>query len=723
MTSGLATKGAASMARIPYVGSTPRASATRVSALLERSVVVCCLAALAVHFYSTAGRFLDQDEIYFFHVAHAVSRGVPLYSGLEPYYPPLLFYLGAALFAVCPDLYAGLLAARLLVITCSLVGFWFVFDIFRRLRLTPFIVLATFVIPFLTQFDLKLMEFRADNLICPIIAAQAWLLFRLNEGTSRLARSLLAVVMLALVAVHLSQKAVPIEAALIVVLTVTQFALLRSRLRRHSVAIATGVLILGGLAAWSAAYRLFVQRTYVDTLQMMAVYPSNDGAEFLLTCLERNLGFWLLSALGVVMIAEGLSGHWRRYLLPLSLLAAAGVLLYASSFPYLHYQLYLVWAALLALPFAVRAAGDLLEGGTTAAFAVCAIAVLSSLRTFQPFAFPHQSLPDYARTVDRAQRAIGSEAVGFVGGTLISASSVWPQDPINGYKYHRDYVLEQRWRMRDLLQQTDAKFVFDPRALISQQALPADRLFIGQHYRETASLPLLIASQWQWMPAGRSSFPIEMGGRYRARVFGDGAGATRIDGIAAGGGAIVQLDRGAHRLDATTPGVMLMEFASPAIASVDWQDAAAAQTAAYKEVDADFSAAFRLLGVLRLAEGDGEVFHFFWQKTGTVDAELLAFHHFRDGAGNFLRAENIDPGAAWYSLRELPVGHRFAYRVRVPRRLGARTLDVGLYHRDDIGERLLCGGNTYVTIDLTRASADDGREAKSAAPASASAAP
>src|SRR6185295_17680489 len=111
-------------------------------------------------------------------------------------------------------------------------------------------------------------------------------------------------------------------------------------------------------------------------------------------------------------------------------------------------------AALLALPFAARVAGDLLPGGTAAALALCTIAALSSLRTVQPFAFPHQPLQAYARTVEDARRAIGSEPVGFVGGTLISASSVWPQDPIDGYKFHRDYVVEQRWRMSDLLRRS-----------------------------------------------------------------------------------------------------------------------------------------------------------------------------------------------------------------------------------------------------------------------------
>ena len=668
--------------------------------LVERAVLAFCLTAIGFHFYPMAGRFLDQDELYFFHVSHAVSQGVPLYSGLDPYYPPLLFYIGAVFFTLFHDLYLSLLAARILGITCGLIGFFFVFDIFRRLRLTYFIVPVAFVIPFLTQFDLKLTEFRADNFICPMIAAQAWLVFRVNEGTARLDRTLLAVVFVGLVAVHLSQKAVPIEGALLIVLLTTQLSGVRGLVHRHSPAVSLGALVFTGVVAWSAGYRLFVQRTYVDTLRMMSIYPPEEGARFLLTCLQRNLGFWLLAVLSTFVIAEGLPAHPRRNLLPLMLLAGACVLVYASSFPYLHYQLYLAWAALLALPFAVAVARDLFPGGMVAAFALCSIAALSSLRTFQTFEFPHQPLREYASMVERAQHEIGPEAVGFVGGTLISSSSIWPQDPINGYKYYRDYVVERRWRMSRLLRQTGAKLVFDPRALVREQAVKTDRVFIGLNYRDTPGLPLLIASRWYWFDAGQSSLAVEMSGPYRTWVFGDGAGTTSIDGVNAGGGATLQLDAGTHRVEATAPGVMLAEFASPTVRSSESQDIGTAKRTAFAPVDADFSGDFRLLGVLRLEEDDADVFHVFWQKTANVEEELLAFHHFRDGGGNFIHGENVDPGAGWYSLRDLGSGQVFSYRFRVAKGLNARSLDIGLYHRNDIARRIPRGHETYFRVDL-----------------------
>jgi hypothetical protein len=126
-------------------------------------------------------------------------------------------------------------------------------------------------------------------------------------------------------------------------------------------------------------------------------------------------------------------------------------------------------------------------------------------------------------------------------------------------------------------------------------------------------------------------------------------------------------------------------------------------------VDADFSGDFRLLGILRFEEDDGDIFHVFWEKTDNVDVELRAFHHFRDAGGNFIHGENVDPGAPWYSLRELPRGEIFSYRFRVAKGLDARSLDVGLYHRDEIGQRVLCDRNTYVRVDLANPSRVGGR--------------
>ena len=687
--------------RAPRVEPYGAARAVLCTPLIEGAVASLCLAALGLHFYRTAGRFLDQDEIYFFHVSHAVARGVPLYDDLQPYYPPVLFHLGAALFTLFGDLYAGLLGARILVITCGLIGFFFVFDIYRRLRLTSLIVPVAFVIPLLTQFDLKLMEFRADNLVCPIIAAQAWCIFLLNEGTARPDRTLSAVLWLGLLSLHLSQKAVPSEGALVIVLIVTQYSTMFAFVRRHWIALSMGALAVAGALAWWAAYRLFVERAYVDAVPLMAIYQLGDGRQFLLACLERNLGFWLLAALSALAIAEGLPTHPRRNLLPLMLLIAAAVLVYASSFPYLHYQLYLAWAALLALPFAARVIGDLFDNGTVAALVLCGVAAGSSWWTSQRFAFPHEPLEEYAHTVERARRAVGSEAVGFVGGTLISASSVWPQDPINGYRYHRDYVVEQRWRMSDRLQATAAKFVFDPRALIREQAAAADRVFIGLNYRSVPELPLLMASAWHWFGAGRSSFAVDIGGPYRTWVFG-GGGTTRIDGATVGGGATLQLDVGVHTVETAAPGVVLLEFASPSLESVEVQEITGARGAEFEAVDTNFSDEFRLLGVLRLEEDTGDVFHVFWKKTADADAELLAFHHFRDGAGNFVAGENVDPGAGWYRLRELQPGQAFSYRFRVAKGLKARRLDIGLYQRDDIARRILCGREGYFTVGLTQ---------------------
>jgi len=668
--------------------------------LIERAVLPFCVAALALYFYPTAGRFLDQDEMYFFHLSHAVARGMS-YRGLGPYYPPGLFLLGAVIFTLVHDLYAGLLAARLLVITCGLIGFFFVFDIYRRLRLTHLILPAALLIPFLTQFDLKLVEFRADNFVCPIIAVQAWCLFRLNEGAARPDRTLLAVLGLALLSLHLSQKAVPSEGALFVVLIATQFSAVRGFVRRYWIALAASTLALAGAVAWSPTYRLFVERAYVDPFHLMAIYSPSASTPFLLSCLERNLGFWLLTALAALVLVEGLPTHPRRNLLPLMLLVAAAVLVHASSFPYLHYQVYLAWAALLALPFAARVMGDLFDHGAVTALALCTLVALVTWRTSPAFEFPHQPLADYARTVERARRAIGSEAVGFVGGALISSNSAWPQDPINGYKYNRDYVVEQRWRMSDLLRQTAAKYVFDPRALIQEQATPADRVFIGLNYRDVPAQPLLIASAWHWFDAGHSSFTVDIGGPYRTWVFGGDAGTLRIDGAPAGGGAVLPLDAGVHAVDARAPTAMLTEFAAAGVGSLDAQEIVGSTAAAFAPVDASFSDAFRLLGVLRLREGDGDVFHVFWQKTGGVDADLLAFHHFRDDAGNFVGGENVDPGGDWYSLRELQPGQVFSYRFRAAPSPTARRLEIGLYHRADGARRIPCGAVQSFSMDLS----------------------
>jgi hypothetical protein len=91
----------------------------------------------------------------------------------------------------------------------------------------------------------------------------------------------------------------------------------------------------------------------------------------------------------------------------------------------------------------------------------------------------------------------------------------------------------------------------------------------------------------------------------------------------------------------------------------------------------------------------------FWQKTGSSDADLLAFHHFRDAAGNFVHGENVDPGDGWYSLRELGSGQYFSYEFKVPQSLRVGRLDVGLYYRSEIASRIPCGKQTFYSIELS----------------------
>ncbi len=693
---------------------TPIASSPFVSSVwVERGLIFICLVAIAARFYPTAGRFIDKDELYFFYLSHAVSRGGQLYSGLKTYYAPGSFYIGAAVFTLFRDLYAGLLAARIFVITLGLLGFLLVFDIFRRLRLTWFILPVTFFVLFLTQFDLKLMEFRPDNIVLPVVvASNSGCFFQLNnEGTTRQDLKLLAIVLLGLLSVHVGQKAMFAEAAISMALAITQSAALAALLRRRWFVLSLSILLVAATAAWSSSYRRFVFEAYIDPLDLMRLDNKlvvSGRLAFMWGCLNRNVSFWFLTALAVIFLVRGLSLNPRRYLAPLLLLLAASALLYSSPFPYLQYQLYLTWAALLALPFAVRVACDLFSGAAPAVFTVCVLAAFSSLFTCEFFRFRYQSLHEYAIMIDGARRAIGKEPVAFAGGTLISANSVFPQDCFDGpqsggdgIRFYRDYVVERRWNMRDLLRQTGAKFVFDTYWPLQSQALKDDRTFIALNYRACPASPLLIASGWQWLDPGRPTFKADIGGEFRTWTFSTGTAPILVDGSPTGGGAKLKLERGKHQLQTAAPGVLFTEFASPAIRSSDYDDVANAEGYAFKPIDADFSHDFRLLGLLRLKEKGADVYRLFWQETGSSDADLLAFHHFRDAAGNFVHGENVDPGDGWYSLRELGPGQYFSYEFKVPHSLRADRLDIGLYYRSNIASRIACGAQTFHTVDLS----------------------
>ena len=642
-----------------------------------------------------------MDEQFYFYVTSAVSHGIGMYADLHVAYPPVLFYIGAIFFRIFPDLYRAMLASRIFITALSLLGFYLIFDMFRKLKLSWFIIPAAMFAFYSMQLDLTAVKFRPDNLLYFILVLQCYLTFRLGADNKNSAAKISLIFFLFLLSFHVVQKAVFIEPLLMAGFLLAHFEKIKSFFRQYGKAsiISAAAMILA--AVFSGGYHRFFYQSYVFVPVFLSGLPHfavRSSMEFLIQYARHNAAFWLTGIVSFVAITANIRKD-RNALIPGTFMAGTFLYLFVSIFtlaPYLQYQLYCVWAILFSLPYLTDICRNAFPKKMFIVFLIAFLLALSGYFTYGHYWWPTTPIKIYADEIDRIRVVIGKEEIASLGAATINIPNAMPLDQQPGYrKEYRNF--------RDNLVKKAVPFIFIDQKEVFQQMLsinPEDGHFISANYQECREFPgaLMMASKWAYADKGNTNFQVAIRGNYKLLLLSKPGTDVRLDDRKLKNVQIMYLGAGDHIIKATQPAVILMDHYSDKVSSDGMHDLSRSNYDLFP-LDEVFSDKLELLGVLRYKSSGKYSCRFFWKALSNVDG-LKAFHHFRGSSDNFIFGLNIDPSDNWYKINVLKPGEIFSYGLIYDMDRNIRSMDIGWFNERDWSKRIPYGTGTFFKLYL-----------------------
>jgi len=668
----------------------------------ENIILIICLLFLVVRFYPTAGRFLDPDEEFYFGATSFLSNGAGLYTDLKFYYPPVLWYIGSIFFKIFSNLYYSMLAIRIFMITLSLVGFYLIFDIFKKMKLFWFIIPTTIFILYSMQFDLKLMEYRSDNALLFILILQAYLIFLFSYKKSFSPFKIILITLLGILTFHINHKAIFIEPLVMFVFLFRNFSQVKRFVVKYRITLLFIVLLGVIYLIFSNDYHRFFNQCYIRAancyVRLPDLFPEFSSAnklEFITRSAKYNITFWPFGLTSFI----GLLWHCRKdkkYLLPIALFLGAVALLCASIVPFFQYQLFLVWAILFSMPYFIGICCRVFPEKKRLIFLIIFFLSLTQIFTFKHYAFPSKSLKAYAQDIDDVQQVVGDSGLISMNGSSITVKSDLPFcDNSQQFRCYKEYC--QSENVENVLKNKATKFVFfDQRESIKSELTNKDGYFIKSNYQKCRDLPLMISSKWIYLEPGRQIANSPIQGEYRVFLFTEKGNKVFIDGKELTDSQILKFQDG-YVLETKKPAVLLIEYNTDKISS-ESLNSLDKNSLIFIPLNQVFADKFKLLGLIYYQKENRLFYRFFWKSLTNIDNDLMVFHHFTDESGNYITVVNIDPTDGWYDVKSLDKNEIITYDFSVDCNEQYEFINVGWYFEEDWDRRLEYNNSTFFQI-------------------------
>jgi len=672
----------------------------------ENIILFICILILAVHFYPTAGRFLDLDEEFFFSATSAFSEGAGLYTDLNFYYPPISLYIGAIFFKIFPNLYQTMLAIRIFIITLSLIGFYLIFDMFKKMKLSWFIIPITIFIFFSMQFDLKLMEYRADNILFFVIVLQGYFIFLLSCDRARnIKRFFLSeikialVILLCFIAFHINQKALLIEPFLMLAFLLCCFKEIQQFVLKRKKILIISTFLLAIYFIFSKSYHQFFYQCYIYAYMLFKKVPflfpefsHTDKSNFIIQYIKHNITFWLL--LPVLFISFlGYLKKDKRYLVPLAFLIGGSFVVVGGFFPFVHYHLYLVWGILFSMPYFINLCCKRFPQKRIFIFLIIFLLSLSSIFTFQHYSWPYKSLKAYASMIEEVQEVVGDKGIASFNGALINIPTDLPFCD-NTLQFRGDEQICQSKNIKNVFKNKKTKFIFiDQRETVKKILTNKDGYFIKSNYQECFHLPLMISSKWIYLKLGRQTINFSIHGEYKVFLFTNEENQVFFNKTSLSDYQILNLS-GDYVLETEKPAVLLIEYNTNKINSKSLASLNISNLT-FIPLNQVFADKFKLLGLVHYQKDDQFFYRLFWEVLSDINNELRAFHHFRDKEESYLSGINVDPSNGWYDINDLGQGEIITYQFSVEKSDKYKSLDIGWYFEENQSKRLKYNNSSF----------------------------
>jgi hypothetical protein len=652
-------------------------------ARIDKYIPLACLIIIALRFLPLAFRFVDSDEEYYFSIASAISGGQNPYAGSSIFpYPPLMFYLASLFLRLLPDLFSAILCIRLFTLTLSLIGLWLIFDIFKKMNCGFFIIPTTLMILFSAPMELKIAEFRSDNLLWLLIVLQGYLAFVLSRSKKHSTPIYFSIFCLALLSFHTNQKAVFLEIPFLLSFTLINFNSIKSFINDFKFQLIATLAALTGMIVFSTPYRISIYQSYIYPFILKGNYPYfaslpwRDNLSVLLRSVRDYTAFWGTGLFSGLLLGYQIKRD-RFLLVPFSLMLGALALIINSCFtvsPYVQYQFYLIWAILFSLPFSLNVFKQLFPSYRYPLLFVFLAVSCLSIFTYTHYSWPYRDLRGYINTAQKVKEIVGSDGVILFQGTGIIIKSAVPPSYDSWINYR---FVEKRSKFNNLEQAVKGSapnfVLLDERERLKSFLPDNDKRFIMGNYQKCPALPLMISSKWVIL--GREPFDpalLKKDG-YRYKIF--------------------------EAQNNRRPSVALIEFNSDKISSSSYIQS---NLSSYRliPVEKNFADKFRLLYVL-IFNGRGQRYcRIFWEASKDNNDELMAFHHLRDNKGNYIDGINVDPTDGWYDIGQIKRGEIISYGISVGQNDKSKSLDIGWYFKNDWNARLPLGNLTFYRLYL-----------------------
>lgn len=668
----------------------------------ENIILFACLLILAVYHYSKVGGATDMDEEYYFYISSAISRGLGIYADQHVFYPPVMFYLGSLLFRIFHNIYPAMLTARILITTLSLLGFYFIFDMFKKLRLSWFIIPTFLFMLYSMPLNLTVIKFRPDNILYFVLVLQAYLIFLLAQKERFSDFKIFSILLLSVLSFHITQKAIVIEPLLMLAFLISHFEEIKQFVLKYRTALILGSSLFVLYAIFSASYHRFLYWSYlyIPAIVKSAViyrYTLNAKLIFLMMYIYHNIAFWLTGVVSFAAITANIRKD-RNLLVPCMFIAGTFLYLFISIFtlvPYLQYQLYCIWAILFSLPYFISICCEIFPRRKILIFSVIFLLALSGFFTYGHYWWPTVPLKTYAAEIDRVREVIGREGLASVGGSTINIPTAFPYSehtPI----FHPDFT-----DLRSTLIKKSTKFIFiDQNINIKHPIIPVeDRYFIWSNYLKCPDLPLMIASKRIYLEPGQNNIDIEIAGQYKTLLIAGNDNPVILDGQKLQGSKVLYLKRGWHTAITAQPAVLLIKINSDKINLECFNDINRANFE-FIPLNKVFSGKFELLGMIKYKRSDKLFYQVFWKTLSDVTGELMTFHHFCDSNGDYMTGADIDPTDGWYDIRALKSGEMISYEFSVDMNKKYKSMDIGWFYKQDWSKRIPFGAGTFYRMDI-----------------------
>jgi hypothetical protein len=444
---------------------------------------------------------------------------------------------------------------------------------------------------------------------------------------------------------------------------------------------------------FSGSYHRFFMRSYVYPSNTSEVFPAStvnymSKLDFILFYYKFNPAFWVIGLISFATLLFYFKKN-RTYLAPLMFLFGSFLLIVSTLkmvFPYVHYQLYYVWAVLFSLPYFIGLCVKNFPKRDLFIFTIIFLSAVTGIFTFEHFSYPYKPLKGYATEIDRVRNFIGNNGLASFGGSSIIIKSDSPDC------YSKDIV--------NTLKTKGTKFIFiDQRNNIKTDLDNESRYFISSNYEICPDLPLMIASKWVYIVPGQQYINIDIAGKYKIAPIPNKNNMITFDNKKLNNFQIVDLKRGQHSVRSSQPAALLIEFNSDKISSESFNNIYLSN---YEFIPLNrlFSGKFELLGVIKYEKSNKLFYHIFWKALSDIDSELMTFHHFCDISGNSLAGVNIDPADGWYDIRSVKKDEVISYDFSIDKNDKLRSLNIGWYFKQDWNMRLRYDDSTFFTLQL-----------------------